>query len=102
MDRFVYSCLFESINLEIQTAFQVSRPISPFQIILGERVNDLDKVLKAKRNKFHVQTVVRSLSPGQTKRKAGRRKERGSNHSASQNYFSEHAMKRPRNKNVEK
>ena len=42
MDRYVFSPLFEMINLEIQTAQQVSRPIKPFQIILGERVNDLD------------------------------------------------------------
>ena len=42
MDRFVFSPLLESINLEIQTAQQVSRPIRPFQIILGERNNDLD------------------------------------------------------------
>ena len=48
MDRFVYSRLLQSINLEIHTAFQVSRPIRPFQIILGERVNDLVDTLKPK------------------------------------------------------
>ena len=42
MDRFVHNRLLQLINLEIQTAFQVSRPISPFQIILDKRVNDLD------------------------------------------------------------
>ena len=36
MDRFVHSRLLESINLEIQTALQVSRPIRPLQIILGK------------------------------------------------------------------
>ena len=41
MDRFVCSRLLEWINLEIQTALQVSRTIRPFQNILGERVKDL-------------------------------------------------------------
>ena len=36
MDKFVFSRLLESINLGIQTALQVSRPIRPLQIILGE------------------------------------------------------------------
>ena len=36
MDRFVYSRLLELTNLEIQTALEVSRPIRPLQIILGE------------------------------------------------------------------
>ena len=48
MDRFVYNRLLQSINLEIQTAFQVSRPIRPFQTILGERVNGLVDTLKPK------------------------------------------------------
>ena len=48
MERFVYSRLLQSINLEIQTAFQVSRPIKPFQTILGKRVNGLVDTLKPK------------------------------------------------------
>ena len=48
MDRSVYNRLLQSINLEIQTAFQVSQPIRPFQTILGERVNGLVDTLKPK------------------------------------------------------
>ena len=36
MDRFVYSRLLGSINLEIQTVLQVSLPTRPLQITLGE------------------------------------------------------------------
>ena len=53
-DRLVYNHLLQLINVEIQRAFRVSQPIRPFQVILGERVNDLD-MLKPEKNKFYLQ-----------------------------------------------
>ena len=42
MGRFVCCRLLDSISLKIQTVFQASRPIMPFQIIIDVRVNKLD------------------------------------------------------------
>ena len=80
MDRFVYNCLLQSITLEIQTAFQVSRPIRPFQTILGERVNDLVDTLKPKEISFmHKRLCVLCHLEKQNDRLAEERREEATN-----------------------